>query len=276
MEGRMDETTQARFDAGAEAWAGYNQQPLGRIRREVTWHNLAPHLPSMSPCTIAKAGHSPRVLDAGGGSGGLALRLVRDGYSVWLLDYARAMLDQARQAAQDLPQEARARLNLCPMSANDVARAFAPGFFDAVTCHTLIEYLPDPRSTLCALTSLLSEGGVLSVSFVNHHAQVLRRVWSQVDPAGALVGLEDGTFCATLFGVPGVAYTAEEVTAWLADLGLTVTATYGVRVFADYVPGERLDDPDFFDALLRLELAAATRAPYKLLARYVQVVAQRP
>lgn len=266
----MSADAQARFDTGAAAWADYNQRPLGRIRREVTWQNLVPHLPA-----VAGADHVPRVLDAGGGSGELALRLLRHGYAVWLLDYAPAMLGQARQSAQELPEEARARLTLCPITVDDAPVAFEPSFFDAITCHTLLEYLPDPRSTLGTLASLLCDGGVLSLSFVNRHAEVLRQIWSRLDPAGALARLEDGAFCAALFDLPGMAYTAGEVGAWLEELGLTVTALCGVRVFADFVPRERLDDPEFLDTLLRLELVVATHAPYNLLARYVHLIAHK-
>lgn len=258
-----------QFDAGAQAWADYNQRALGRIRQEVTWHNLVPYLPA-----IADPEEPPRVLDAGGGSGELALRLVRHGYRVWLLDYARAMLDQACRAAQALPEPLRARLTLSQMSVDEAPAAFAPSTLDAIACHTLIEYLPEPRAALATLSGLVRPGGVLSVSFVNRHAEVLRQVWSRHDPAGALARLEHGSFCATLFGVQGTAYTAEEVSAWLEDLGLEVMATCGVRAFADQVPAERLDDPEFFDALLRLEQVAATRSPYKLTARYVHLIAR--
>jgi S-adenosylmethionine-dependent methyltransferase len=264
----MMEDTKARFDAGAEAWASYNRKPLGRIRREVTWHNLAPYLPA-----ISDAQDPPRVLDAGGGSGELALRLVRRGYRVWLLDYAPGMVDQAREASGDLPDELRARLSFCIATAEEAADSFAPRFFDAITCHTLIEYVPDPQATLGSLSSLLGEGGLLSVSFVNRHAEVLHQVWSRHDPAGALSGLAGGAFCATLFDVSGVSYTAEEVSAWLVDLGLRVTASRGVRAFADYVPRERLDDPEFLDTLLQLEKAVANHPPYMLLARYVHLLA---
>lgn len=257
-----------RFDAGADAWADYNQRPLGRIRREVTWHNLSPHLPK-----FIIPDQPPRVLEAGGGTGELALRLVQAGYRVWLLDYAEAMLARAQEAATSLPERLRARLAFCHLPVDDAPQAFAPRFFDAITCHTLIEYLPDPQSTLATLTGLLSDGGRLSVSFVNRHAQVLRQVWSRADPAGALASLEDGAFCATLFDVSGMTYTTDEVSAWLIELGLDVTAICGVRVFADFVPSERLEDPAFFKALLKLELAAADRSPYKWLARYSQLIA---
>jgi S-adenosylmethionine-dependent methyltransferase len=260
----------SQFDAGAHAWADYNRGLFGRIRRELTWHNLATHL-----LDATNLDASPRVLDAGGGSGELALRLAELGYRVWLVDYASAMLDQAQHAAQSLPDDARARLSFCHMPVEEVSQAFAAESFDAVICHTLIEYLPEPPNALQALSMLLRDGGLLSLSFVNRHAEVLRRVWSKADPSGALAGLDDGAFCATLFDLPGRAYSAEEVAAWLENLGLTVAATCGVRAFADFVPHEQLDDPDFVDALLRLEKAVADRPPYNSLARYVHLIAYK-
>jgi S-adenosylmethionine-dependent methyltransferase len=262
--------SRTRFDAGAEAWADYNQRPLGRIRHEVTWHNLLPHLPD-----VVDAARPRCILDVGGGSGEMACKLVQRGYRVWLLDYAPAMLEQARLAAQTLPDEARSRLTLCPMAAEDASQSFPAGSFEAILCHTLIEYLPEPHATLRALTHLLGGGGLLSVSFVNHHAEIFRQVWSHDDPGGALARLERGAFCAKLFDVPGMAYTAREVEGWLADLGLVVAAVCGVRVFADYVPHERLDDAAYFDALLRLEVSVASRPPYNLVARYVQLIANK-
>ena len=76
----MLQDAQARFDAGAEAWSRYNQRPLGRIRREVTWHNIAPYLPQ-----AVDGQEPPRVLDAGGGSGELYLQPNR----VWFRSHPR-------------------------------------------------------------------------------------------------------------------------------------------------------------------------------------------
>lgn len=264
------EDIRTSFSAGAEAWASYNRKPLGRIRRQVTWHNLAPSLPP-----IANADDPPCVLDAGGGSGELALCLAERGYRVWLLDCAPAMLDQAREAAQDLSNGARARLTFCLMDAEDAPHSFAVGFFDAISCHTLIEYVPEPRRTLYSLAGLLRQGGLLSLSFRNRHVEALRQIWSRGNPAGALATLDDGAFCSGLFNLPGMTYTAEEACTWLRDLGLTVSAVCGVRVFADFVPPERLHDPEFFDTLLRLEKAVAGRPPYMLLARYVHLLSQK-
>jgi S-adenosylmethionine-dependent methyltransferase len=271
MSAAMIDETKERFEAGAEAWSQYNQAALGRIRREVTWHNLAPFLPA-----VVAGREPPRILDAGGGSGELALQLLRGGYAVWLLDYAPAMLEQAEQAARDLPGDAQARLTLCPLPVEEAGQSFAPGFFEAIACHTVLEYLPEPRQTLGGLAGLLREGGLLSLSFVNHHAEVLRQVWSRGDPSGAWAKLEERRFCAGLFGIAGRAYDAEEVSGWLEGLGLVVTANRGVRALADYVPRERLEDAGFLEALLALEKVVASRPPYAQIARYAHLLAHKP
>ena len=263
--------TSTGFDKGAKAWADYNRRPLGRIRHEVTWHNLVRYLPRLWAASTARFG----VLDAGGGSGELALRLARHGYQVWLLDEAPAMIERARQAARALPSEQRSLLTLCPLTVADAPATFAPGFFDVIACHTLIEYLPEPRGALSDLAGLLREGGLISVSFVNRHAEVLRRACLGTDPAGALAALEDGAFCARLFDLTGRAHLAEEVSAWLAGLGFTVAETCGIRAFADLVPSAKLEEPGFFEALLELELAVASLTPFKDVARYRQVIATR-
>lgn len=263
----MPNSMRERFDAGAAAWYSYNLGPLGSLRQELTWQNLLPHLPDTT------ADKPIRVLDAGGGSGELALRFVQHHYDVWLLDYSPSMLRLADEAARSLGLGHRSNLTLCAMAVEDAVETFEPGFFDVITCHTLIEYLADPRRTLHMLGSLLHARGLMSVSFVNRHAQVLRQIWSHGDPSAAQATLEDGEFCASLFDVQGKSFVAEEVSAWLTGSGFSVAATQGVRVFADFVPKARLKEPEFLAALLRLEMAAAVRHPYSQLARYIHIIA---
>jgi S-adenosylmethionine-dependent methyltransferase len=259
-----------RFDARAEEWAEYYLKPLGRIRHEVIWSNLAPHLPP-----LVGADKEPRILDVGGGTGELAIQLARSGYRVCLLDFAPAMLEHARLAIQNLSDNTRRRLELTLGSVQDAPHLFPTASFDAITCHTLVDYLPDPQATLASLLPLLRRPGLLSLTFVNHHSEVQHQVLALDDPAGALDNLHGSYRRTGLFEVSGQAYTVEEGESWLVNLGLTPTARYGVRCFADFVEPARLQEPAFFDALLRLEQAVATLTPYSLVARYVHFIARR-
>jgi len=63
---------------------------------------------------------------------------------------------------------------------------------------------------------------------------------------------------------------------WLEEAGLAVEAAYGLRVFADYLPAEKLTDPAFHESLWHLEVAAGALDPYKQIGRYCQIIARRP
>ena len=73
-------------------------------------------------------------------------------------------------------------------------------------------------------------------------------------------------------GRTGHRFTADEVTALLADAGFEVGSVHGVRVFADLVPGSLLDlEPGATAALVELERAVAERAEYLPLAAQLHV-----
>jgi hypothetical protein len=54
-----------------------------------------------------------------------------------------------------------------------------------------------------------------------------------------------------------------------------MVAEYGVRIFADYLPVEKLADPEFFARLLELEAVTGTQYPYKLIARYTHLLGEK-
>ncbi len=58
----MTRSAPQRFDADPRAYAEYLRTPLGRLRSELSWRNLEPHLPR--PGTLP-----PRALDLGAGTG---------------------------------------------------------------------------------------------------------------------------------------------------------------------------------------------------------------
>jgi hypothetical protein len=57
--------------------------------------------------------------------------------------------------------------------------------------------------------------------------------------------------------------------------GLVIEATSGVGVFAELVPGARVEAPGGYEALAELEALAASRSPYRDIAARVHLLARR-
>jgi S-adenosylmethionine-dependent methyltransferase len=263
----------AAFDAKVKAWEDYTHTPLGRLRQELTLRHLLQHLDPSRP--------NLHVLDAGGGTGSYALPLARLGHRVCLLDFSAQMLAAARQKieridrCQTLDPGLIERVDLCQAPVAEVPRLFPPDHFDLVLCHTLLEYVPEPEGVLQALSAVLRPGGLLSLLCANPHADPLRWALARGDPEKARQALHDPVSSADLFGLPRRTFTAEEIGEAMARAGVELVAGYGVRIFADYVPVEKLADAAFWARLLELEAAASALDPYRRIARYNQLVGRK-
>jgi S-adenosylmethionine-dependent methyltransferase len=250
----------AAFDANAEAWEQYTNTPLGRLRQELTLHYLARHLGSLP----ARAS----VLDVGGGTGGYALALAELGHQVCLLDFSAEMLSAAQTKAEERGTELLERICFCRASVDEIPSRFAAGRFDLVLCHTLLEYVEDPWTVLRHLSLALHPGGLLSLLFANAYADPLRWALAKGDVERARLSLEQEVSSADLFGLPRRTFTEERIGQALAQVGIEPLAAYGVRVFADYLPADKLADQAFWERLFELEASAGTRLPYRAVARY--------
>ena len=75
------------FDQGVTEYQDWAETPWGRLRTEMIWRQLQPHLP--------KPGG--RILDAGCGLGQLAIRLALAGHEVTASDFAAEMIAAANK-----------------------------------------------------------------------------------------------------------------------------------------------------------------------------------
>jgi len=198
------------FDARSRAWDEYTSTPLGRLRQELTTHHLVQHL-------AAPAG-SLVVLDVGGGTGSYAFPLAQLGHRVCLLDFSAQMLAIARQKARQLGPLLGERIDFCHASVDEIPGLFSPGHFDLVLCHTLLEYVLDPRETLDVLSTVLRPGGLLSLLFANPHADPLRWAIANED---RITGGPDGMPVPALT-ILGFAVRGERTWYWVAGAALLV------------------------------------------------------
>jgi S-adenosylmethionine-dependent methyltransferase len=261
-------TAQGAFDAQAQQWDAYSHAPLGRLRCDLTLHYLGRHLHD---------GHAPlTVLDAGAGTGSYALPLAQQGHHVSLLDFSAQMLDLARRNAAQADPALLDRLDFCEAPVEQVPTLFGPEHFDLVLCHTLVEYVPEPTAILETLVAALKPGGRLSLLAVNPRNDTLRWALAKGDLVQARQALGQTRSSTTLFGVNRHVYTGQALRETLAGLGMETVATYGVRIFADYLDADKLGDAAFVEQLWQLERDAGLLAPYAQIARYSLLISVKP
>ncbi|HEX6674718.1 MAG TPA: methyltransferase domain-containing protein [Actinomycetes bacterium] len=199
-----------------------------------------------------------RVVDAGGGTGQVAVPLAGLGYEVTVVDTSPAMLATCAERAAE---EGGATLALVQGDAAEVAALLGPASQDAVLCHDLLGDVAEPAGLLAALGEVLHPGGVLSLTFLNRDWLTLR-AGRRGDFAEALRLLEQDR-----------GRIAAEVLPWLDQAGFEQVEVLGVGVFA----AGASDDLDraALAGLAELERRVAGREPYRSSAHTLHLIGRR-
>jgi S-adenosylmethionine-dependent methyltransferase len=206
------------------------------------------------------------VVDAGGGTGQLAVALARHGYRVTVVDTSAAMLATCAQRAADEGGEVAERVTGVQGDAADLPGLLGEGSQDAAACHDLLTRVDDQAALMGSLAGVLAEGGVLSLGFANRDWLALR-AGRRGDHADALRLVESG-------GDGGSeAVTLTEAEQLLDKAGLALAGAYGVGVFAE--AGDDDLNREELAALVELERRVAGREPYRSSARTLHLIARR-
>ena len=257
-------STSATFDDSIARWMKEQDTPWGRLKYKLTQSNLAKHL---------RAGPL-RILDAGGGNGLDSIPLAEQGHRVDLVDFSHEMLADAQKRAAQTNADRRIALHHANLA--EIPSLFTGQEFDLVLCHNVVQYIDDVPTLLRNLASLLQVGGLISVISVNRYSVPYHAAFIGDNLADALAKLETRNVKAYLFDATLTTYTAEEICAFLRDAGCKVEQDYGIRCMCDYWGDmERKLRPEVFEQIEQLEFALTDKHPYKLLARYFQVVARK-
>ena len=230
----------------------------GAARLAVLWSVLNDDVPAL-------ADQPMRILDAGGGSGRMAVRLARLGHSVVLCDVSEEMLAKAatRAAAAGVTD------------AIDIRHSSIRGYatitderFDLVLCHAVLEWLDDPKSTVRDLAQLVKHDGRLSLMFYNRFASLLKRTLAG-DFVAALEDYRTGPIRRG-WGEGAAALDNEVVVSWLEEQGLEVIARAGIRVFHDHVI-DKLGGPQRLTQLMELEKTVCRTEPFASLGQHTHL-----
>ncbi|HVU73089.1 MAG TPA: methyltransferase domain-containing protein [Mycobacteriales bacterium] len=215
---------------------------------------------------LAEVGPAPlSIVDAGGGTGGLAVPLAVAGHHVTVVDPSPdSLAASGRRAAEAGVGD---RITVVQGDLDDLPGVVTAGSADAVLCHRVLEFVDDRAAALAHVTSALRPGGLASLLVANRLAQVIQR---------ALAGrFAEAAESLSPQPAPGPLDRAE-LEALVAAAGLTVAGVHGVRVVSDLVPGALLDDPEAVAGVVALEQAAADHPALREVATQLHVLAHKP
>lgn len=249
----------------ADRYSSYLKTPLGKLRSELAWENLRGFLPADAS--------RRRVLDLGGGTGSVSLRLAKMGFPVVLLDSSEEMLGIASKEAEACG--IGARISFLHEEASKLRELFSAESFDLVVCHNLLEYVSAPEAIVAKIAYVLRNDALVSVLVRNRAGEVLKAAIKSADCTPAKAALSAETVVDSLYGKPVRVFAPQVVVDLLGRAGLDVIAQRGVRVFSDYREPKDLAGGAACQQVLELELILGARPEFAGIARYTQFIARR-
>ena len=223
---------------------------------------------------LVAAGTPLRVLDVGGGTGNSAVHLARMGHDVTVVDPSADALATLNRRADNAGVGARVH---GVQGDGDQLHEVVPtgeggGSYDLALCHSVLEVVDDPATTLRELARALRPGGTASVATANRAGAVLARAVAG-HPVEALALLEDRDPAPRRASRPARRrFTPADLLGLVEDAGLQPGSWRGVSVVADLLDVASGADPE---AVLRLELALAGSSPYRDVAAGLHLLATR-
>ncbi len=204
------------------------------------------------------------VLDLGGGTGGLAVRIAAAGDRVTVVDPSPDALAALERRAAD----ARVAVRAVQGDTDDLLDLVGADAGDVLLCHGVLELVASPSSALAAVRTVLRPDGLLSVVALQRTGAVLSRALTGhfADASGLLAGAAADVR----------RFDRRELVGMLTEHGFTVRTVHGVRVFVDHVPAALVDlEPGARDALRELEASVAEHPDFIGVASQLHVLAGR-
>ena len=257
-------TSATEFDNKITRWKQEMELPWAKLKYKLVQSNLAKHLSQIQMS----------ILDAGGGNGFDSIPFATQGHFVDIVDYSREMLADAQSRAMQVGAQERVATHLADV--RDISNLFPNLQFDLILCHNVLQYVEDVPALMKALSGLLKSNGIISIVSINRYSTPYHAAFLGDNLAEAITSLDSRVSKAKIFDANIVSYSADEISQLLKNAGIVTERDYGIRCICDYWGNnERKSDPVIFEQIERLECALTELHPYKLLARYFQVVARK-
>ncbi|AKT52032.1 methyltransferase domain-containing protein [Arsenicicoccus sp. oral taxon 190] len=228
------------------------------LRTAAVWDAVRTAVDDLS----GELGRPLRILDLGGGTGGIAVALAGLGHEITVVDPSPDALAALDRRAQEAGVADRVRG--VQGDGGSLAAVHEPGTADLVCCHGVLEFVDDPAASLAAISAALAPHGLLSLTVAQRLAVVLARALAgQFSQAQHALTTPEGRWGSTdplprRFDLASVSDLVEAA-------GLEITDAHGVRIFSDLVPSTLVDSEADRMALLDLERAASSHPEFAIL-----------
>ncbi len=233
---------------------------------DITWHFMLKYLPK---------DRSVRILDAGGGDGYWADKLIALGYhNIVLSDLSRGMLEQAKKKLA----KAKTDHDIAFVKSDIVdMKEFQSCLFDYVfSQYDAVSYCLEPRSAMKELARVAKPQSYVIVSLGTKFRRVSELIEAGlVDEAEKLLT----TSISYDFDWPQYNLTWEELADHFEAAGLEVVEVVGAPVFMHRVKTETLEklekDTETRQRLLKMELDHCTNRSLVNFAGHLQMVGRK-
>ena len=253
-----------------DTWEERVAKERGRPRTStVLWEGLQRLLAD----AVADGDGAPvSVVDVGGGTGGLAVRIASLGHQVVVVDPSPDALAALERRTVEAGLSGRVRS--VQGDASDLPSLLPAGSADVLLCHGVLEVVDDPSAALAAARATLRPGGRLSLLVAQWPATVLSRVLAG-QLAQALHAVSDPSHRSGPGDPLRRRFDRAGATALAEAAGFTVTALEGTRTFSDVAPAAGTESDGDAALLHELEALAAQSPELLALAGHLHLHARR-
>lgn len=233
---------------------------------DITWHFLRKYLPESK---------AAKILDAGGGDGYWAHKLVKLGFrNIMLTDISQKMLEEARKRfARTKPKH---NVIFLKSDITDMKEIESNCFDFVFSQYDAVSYCLKPAQAIKELARAAKKGAHIAVSLDTK----FRRVPELIE-AGRIGEAEKllNTNISYDFDFPQYNFTWEELSECFISAGLEVLVIVGAPVFAHQVNEKIMKqleaDPKIRRKLLKIELANCTNRSLVNFAGHLQMVGKK-
>lgn len=152
----------------------------------------------------------------------------------------------------------------------DELRKIESESFDVITCHNVLEYVPERIETVLEFSRLLKKDGILSIVKHNHAGRVMQKVVFENNIDDAISILNGGESIAQNFGKINY-YDNNNIEKW--SQGLRTEKILGIRIFwALQQNNELKKDVNWQDKMFEVEMKVCNKEEFLRIAFYNHVL----